>query len=138
MLIGRHQPKRPDPCRVCGADMSPSSIGGGTGTTYKCTVAAANYFQQDRSVEEHYRLSEQRITYHGDADIIDALHELRALREQAGEDMAVPVGTFAYPHGHGKGICCIRFRHVGGDQWMRDFDPEYRHDPTHDQEDQNR
>lgn len=133
MLIGRHTPVRPDPCRVCGADMTIGSMGGGDATVYRCSVASANYFNPTNraETEDHYRRSEQRITYHGDHAIVAALLELRALREAAGEDMAVPVGAYAFPNGHGKGRCYYRLRHLGGDRWELAHDFDYTHDPAH-------
>lgn len=138
MLIGKHAPVRPDPCGVCGADVTIGSMGGGNATVYRCSVASENYFTaEDRKAnEEHYRRSEQRITYHGDQAIVAALLELRALRDATGEDMSVPVGAYAFPYGHSKGRCYYRLRHEGGDRWEPDHDFDYTHDPTHaDQED---
>lgn len=133
MLTGRHSPVEPDPCRVCGSDMTIGSMGGGNATVYRCSVATAHYFTAvDReAVEDHYRRSEQRISYHGDHAIVAALHELRALREAAGEDMTVAVGAHAFPNGHGKGRCYYRLRHEGGDRWVLDHDFQYTHDPAH-------
>ncbi|MEU3452227.1 hypothetical protein ABZ671_01090 [Micromonospora sp. NPDC006766] len=133
LLIGRHTPVEPGPCRVCGAEMTVGGMGGGSGTAYRCSVASADYYTAaDRvAVEDHYRRSQQRITYHGDPETVAALHELRALRVAAGEDMAVPVGAYACPDGHGQHRCNFRLRHEGGDRWVRDRDSDYTHDPAH-------
>lgn len=136
MLIGRHSPVEPDPCRVCGStDMTIGSMGGGNATVYRCGAAVASLYTGSRderkAADEHYRRSAQRIAYHGDMEIVVALHELRALREAAGEGMAVPVGTHAFPNGHGKGRCYYRLRHEGGDRWVPGHDFDYTHDPSH-------
>ncbi|MFF0822452.1 hypothetical protein ACFYUR_18985 [Micromonospora haikouensis] len=116
--------------------MTISSMGGGNATIYRCSVASGLYFTAaDQATteanHEHYRKSEQRITYHGDSALIAALHELRALRQAAGEDMTVPVGAYAYPHGHGEGRCYYRLLHLGGDRWEEAYDLDFTHDPTH-------
>jgi hypothetical protein len=135
VLIGRHTPVEPNPCRVCGAEMTPTSVGGGNATIYRCCAAIDQMRSSDRdqrkAAEDHYRRSEQRITYHGDSRIVAALHELRERRQAAGEDMTVPVGAYAFPNGHGKGHCYYRLRHEGGDRWVVDHDFTYSHDPAH-------
>lgn len=137
LLISQHAPREPGPCRVCGStDMTIASMGGGEATKYVCGVAAAELRtkagrEYDEVAERHYRPSEQRITYHGDPEVVAALHELRALREQFGDDMTVPVGTVAFPNGHGKHLCYRSLRHEGGDRWVKELDWEYTHDPSH-------
>lgn len=135
-LIGRHRPIGPGLCRVCGAEMTIGSMGGGKATTYACGSDEASFIRasghgQRKAASEHYAASQVSIAYHGDEDIVSALLELRELRQAAGEDMAVPIGELFYPLGHEGGACYSRAIHRGGDTWDRDSDFEFTHDPSH-------
>lgn len=137
LLIFNHQLRGPDPCRVCGhPEMKISSMGGGAATVYVCQLAATNVMRSGMPSTEaaawsdHYGQSKQRISYAGDGQVVHALLELRALRAAAGDDMTVPVGAVAYPHGHGKYRCNHYLTHTGDDQWTPGTDLDY-HDPEH-------
>ena len=145
-LLFCHSPKDPGVCRVCGSELKFASTGGGQGTKYVCGSPEADILAAGsrdiaaghsgwgpiwKKASEHYGASEVHISYHGDSDVVGALHELRALRASLGEDMDVPVGENYYPYGHGKGLCWRRYIHVGRDRWEDHNDFQYTHDPSH-------
>lgn len=137
-LLARNWPVEPEPCRVCGhPEMTVASMGSGQATVYVCELAQINVTRSgmpraDRDdAAKHYADSRQSITYHGDPEVVAVLLELRALREAAGDDMTVPVGTVAYPYGHGKNRCWYTQVHRGGDRWEEQHDRQFTHDPSH-------
>ena len=94
--------RAPDPCRVCGHELV-IGRGGHRGTVYVCGSDEARYFGKDgaerRAAEEHVEASEQEIFSHGDAQVLALIAEVRARREQAGEEAFPPVGSMYSPLG---------------------------------------
>ncbi len=139
VLIGQHTPVEVDPCRVCGHELTITSMGGGEATKYVCGSPAASVLGKDgglwgAAAEEayaHRRRSEVLVAYHGDSTVVAVLHELRRLRALLGEDMTAPVGAVHFPNGHGKNQCYRFLRHLGGDRWEQVVDFDFEHDPTH-------
>jgi hypothetical protein len=138
-LIGQAMPTDEPTCRVCGSGMRLSEMSGGR-LTYNCDSPEADILRNGelgssghRAAQQHRRQSEAVIASAslGNADVLVALRELQKIRSLRGEDMAVPVGTFHYPHGHTDRGCWRRHRHVGGDHWVEDHDLHFTHDPSH-------
>lgn len=118
ILRWRHAPVVIPPCRVCGAELTIGSMGGGQATKYSCSSPEASSIgdktrEERRDASDHYAASIVNVAYHGDPKIVRVIDELVALRSAAGEDMVVPVG-FVFLHSVSD---CYPLVHVGDGVW---------------------
>jgi hypothetical protein len=136
LLISRFAEPTPGDCPVCHLPMQVTAMARGV-ISHACPDAVRGAFNADLPVTDrdawyrHYNTSRTAVTYRGNATVVRALVELRQLRGAAGEDMTVPAGTVAFPHGHGKTVCWRYYVHAGGDRWDEHVDHEYTHNPDH-------
>jgi hypothetical protein len=120
-LAWLERPQLPGVCRVCGAELTISRLGGGHPTVYNCGSEAARFLDgrkgpaERAAAAEHYRRSEVTIAHHGNPDVRRLIAEVRERREAAGEPAYPEVGEMYDPYGGAKPD--PSWRYIGDDRF---------------------
>lgn len=98
-LLVRYGPQEVPPCRVCGAGLTPSSMGGGRPTIWRCGSPEADWLGvgYDSPEKKHWDLSTWEQQNHGDPAVHRALVELRDRRGMGAETFGYAIVDVAAP-----------------------------------------